>query len=178
MGVFACEAIIAGHVAKQKDMVTKDLKITLEKCLAGCWGDDPQATFYILEQMGDSARWPVTDFHWAATYTVVYLAFATEKKEKLRLHTALRYLGDVFLANGDEATARNIFIVALDGFTSMDVHHGRAECMTRLGDLAQNHGESATANGFWSAARPLFERSLQTQGVADIDHRLATEGAS
>jgi hypothetical protein len=159
-------------------MVTKDLKITLEKCLAGCWGDDPQATFYILEQMGDSARWPVTDFHWAATYTVVYLAFATKKKEKLRLHTALRYLGDVFLANGDEATARNIFIVALDGFTSMDVHHGRAECMTRLGDLAQNHGESATANGFWSAARPLFERSLQTQGVADIDHRLATEGAS
>ncbi|KAJ7888616.1 hypothetical protein B0H14DRAFT_1192585 [Mycena olivaceomarginata] len=174
MGAFACEAIIAGHVAKQKDMVAKDLKITLEKCLAGCWGDDPLSTFCVLEQMGDSSRWPATEFHWAATYAVVYLAFAAKKKEKLRLHTALRYVGDVFLENGDEATARNIFIAALDGFTSMDVHYSRAECMIRLGDLARNHGDSATATVFWSTARPLYKRALQARGVADIDQRLAT----
>jgi hypothetical protein len=124
--------------------------------------------------MGDSSRWPATEFQWAATYAVVYLAFAAKKKEKLRLHTALRYVGDVFLENGDEATARNIFIAALDGFTSMDVHYSRAECMIRLGDLAQNHGDSATATVFWSTAHPLYKRALQARGVADIDHRLAT----
>ncbi|KAJ7888623.1 hypothetical protein B0H14DRAFT_2562203 [Mycena olivaceomarginata] len=178
MGAFMCEAIIAEHAVNKKDGATAALKTTLEKCLGGCWGDDPLATFYILHQMGDSARWLLTDFHWVATYTVVYLAFAAKKKEKLRLHTALRYLGDVFLTNRDKGTARNIFIAALEGFTSMDVHHSRAECMIRLGDLAQSQGNSATAAVFWSTARPLFEQSLQAQGVAAIDHWLATQGTS
>ncbi|KAF8209238.1 hypothetical protein K438DRAFT_1811992, partial [Mycena galopus ATCC 62051] len=56
----------------------------------------------------------------------------------------------------------------------MDVHHSRAQCMLRLGDLANKYGCTSEANTFWEAARPLFERTLQTKDVAQIDSRLAT----
>jgi hypothetical protein len=50
-------------------------------------------------------------------------------KEKLGILKALQFLGDVFLAQGEEYTALNLFTVALEGFTAMDVHRSRAECM-------------------------------------------------
>ncbi|KAF8158750.1 hypothetical protein K438DRAFT_1860774 [Mycena galopus ATCC 62051] len=56
----------------------------------------------------------------------------------------------------------------------MDVHHSRAQCMLHLGDLASKHGCTSEAINFWEAARPLFERTLQTKDVAQIDSRLAT----
>lgn len=58
----------------------------------------------------------------------------------------------------------------------MDVHHrihSRAQCMLRLGDLAEKRGDLSQATEYWSTARPLFERSLQQKDVAEIDKRLA-----
>ncbi|KAJ7758279.1 hypothetical protein B0H16DRAFT_1821550 [Mycena metata] len=46
-------------------------------------------------------------------------------------------LGDYFLTEEDEETARNIFAAVLDGFTQMDIHQGRARCMLRLGDMLE-----------------------------------------
>ncbi|KAF8184063.1 hypothetical protein K438DRAFT_1937355 [Mycena galopus ATCC 62051] len=172
MGALTCETVIVED-ALRNQVVTTELKATMEKCLSRSWTDDPQLTFFALERMGDSSRWPSTDFEWASTYTVVYLAFSIKKKEKLALHKALRALGDVFIGNHDEGTAESLFIAALEGFIDMDVHRSRADCMIRLGDLTKNRGDSAGAKEFWSTARPLFERSLQTQGVAKIDSRLA-----
>jgi hypothetical protein len=90
------------------------------------------------------------------------------------LYKALRFLGDVFLSAQDEETAENLFTVALEGFTYMDVHHARAQCMLRLGDLAKQRGDLLKARDLWATAHPLFERSLQAQGVDQINARLTT----
>jgi hypothetical protein len=44
--------------------------------------------------------------------------------------------------------------------------------MLRLGDRAQARGDLFGATEMWSAARPLFERSLQKKGVLQIDERM------
>jgi predicted kinase len=80
----------------------------------------------------------------------------------------------VFLATKDDETATNLYIVALEGFTLMDVHHSRAQCMVRLGDLANKQGLASKAIGFWTTAHPLFERSLQAKDMAQINVRLST----
>ncbi|KAJ7716790.1 hypothetical protein B0H14DRAFT_3171035 [Mycena olivaceomarginata] len=100
--------------------------------------------------------------------------YATRSNNKLALHKALSFFGDIFLADEDESTAKSLFFVALEGFTHMGVHHSRANCMLRLVDIAQKQGDRALAIGFWTTARPLFERSLQTQDIFHIDSRLAT----
>jgi hypothetical protein len=68
--------------------------------------------------------------------------------------------------------AQNLWIAALEGFTYMDVHRSRAQCMLRLGDLADKRGELSTAIEFWKSARPLFEKSSQAKDMAQIDLRL------
>jgi hypothetical protein len=90
----------------------------------------------------------------------------------LELHKALLFLGDMFIVNEDEHTATSLYIVALEGFTYMDVHRSRAQCMMRLGDLAKEHGHISDAIAHWKAAQPLFERSFQARDVAEIDARL------
>jgi hypothetical protein len=95
-------------------------------------------------------------------------------QEKLGIHKALQFLGDIFFAGDDEATALSLFTVALEGFTEMGVHCSRAECMLRLGDISQGHGDLVTAVEHWETARPLFEQSSQAKQAEQIEERLAT----
>jgi hypothetical protein len=67
-----------------------------------------------------------------------------------------------------------LFTVALEGFTYMDVHRSRAECMVRLGDISNQCGDLLRAVELWNTARPLFERSSQAKEVQHIDKRLAS----
>jgi len=97
----------------------------------------------------------------------------TKNTGEIALHKALRCLGDFFVSEGDVYTAHNLFVVALDGFTYMDIHRSRADCMLRLGDIAQNGGDLVKAVEFWKEARPLFERSSQAKDILKIDNRLA-----
>ncbi|KAJ7030282.1 hypothetical protein C8F04DRAFT_1186913 [Mycena alexandri] len=92
-------------------------------------------------------------------------------REKLALYKALFFIGDLFI-NEDEATAYSLFTVALEGFSFMDVHRSRAQCMLWLEDLAQKQGQSTEAAELWKSARPLFECALQAKGVTAIDVRL------
>ncbi|KAJ7793888.1 hypothetical protein B0H13DRAFT_1935364 [Mycena leptocephala] len=92
---------------------------------------------------------------------------------KKRSYKALQFLGDIFLAQQDEHTATSLFTVALEGFTQMDVHHSRAECMLRFADISMGHSDPLKAVEFWERARPLFERSSQAKQVYGIDERLA-----
>jgi hypothetical protein len=101
------------------------------------------------------------------------LAYAHKTKAKLHLHKAFLFLGDVFIFTEDEDTAYTLYVVALEGFTYMDVHCSRAQCMLRLGDIAEKRGDFSKATEYWNAARPLFERSLQKKDVAQLDKRLA-----
>jgi hypothetical protein len=109
-----------------------------------------------------------------SSWTTVYLAHSIKFKEKLGINKALQFLGNIFLAQADKDTAVSLFGIALEGFTYMDVHHSRAECMLRLGDVAKEHGDLLKAVEFWDAARPLFERSSQGKQVELIDERLAS----
>jgi hypothetical protein len=108
-----------------------------------------------------------------SSWTTVFLVHSVQQQEKLGIHKALQFLGDVFLAQDDEHTAINLFTVALEGFIYMDVHHSRAECMLQLGDISKGHGDLQKAVELWTTARPLFEQSSQAKEVEKFDQRLA-----
>jgi hypothetical protein len=80
------------------------------------------------------------------------------------------------VGQGAENTALSILAVALDGFTQMDVHQGRAECMRTIGDVYMRCEDFCRAREMWEAARPLFERSEQKNEIAKIDERLQMLG--
>jgi hypothetical protein len=79
----------------------------------------------------------------------------------------------LFVSGEDEDSVSNLYTVSLEGVTYMDVHQSRARCTLRLGDLANEHGNTAAAIEHWKVARPLFVRSSQTKDIAEIDSRLA-----
>ncbi|KAJ7775477.1 hypothetical protein B0H16DRAFT_1450116 [Mycena metata] len=140
------------------------------KCLQLGWGKYSEAVSYCLERLADIDRWE--GYHHPTSWTAVFLAHSFKAKQRLEIHKALQFLGDVFLREDDEATAIFLFTLALEGFTQMDVHRSRAECMIRLGDISK-HGDLLTALELWETARPLFEHSSQAKHVQNIDERLA-----
>ncbi|KAJ7825339.1 hypothetical protein B0H13DRAFT_1918659 [Mycena leptocephala] len=77
---------------------------------------------YLEEQDVDEA------FRWG----VVYLAKSRSTGIVYTMQ-ALRRIGDIFFAMGDENTAEILYTLLLEVFTRMEVHCGRAECMVRLG---------------------------------------------
>ncbi|KAJ7247843.1 hypothetical protein C8J57DRAFT_1234126 [Mycena rebaudengoi] len=79
----------------------------------------------------------------------------------------------LWVAEGDNKTALSLFSVVLDGFSFMDVHRWRADCMDRIGDTHNNCGAVMKAVELWKAARPLFERSSQMKDITRIDAKLA-----
>ncbi|KAJ7493509.1 hypothetical protein FB451DRAFT_1360351 [Mycena latifolia] len=168
--ILLCEVVSADLHLGDRNLV--GAKSLVQECLKSFWGKSMQFMFYCLERLADTSRWKATDFGWSSLWTMIYLVQATSAHAKLDLHKALQFLGDVFLHNGDEETAHSLFIVALEGFTYMDVHRSRANCMLRLGDLAQRRGQTFEAVELWRSARPLFELASQTKDVAQIDARL------
>ncbi|KAJ7848299.1 hypothetical protein B0H13DRAFT_1906827 [Mycena leptocephala] len=144
-------------------------RLLFERCMKLC--KYSEIMFYCLERLGDVTRWDTPN--WMSGWTTVFLVYSHKSKEKRGIHKALQFLGDIFLAQNDEHTAISLFRVALDGFTQMDVHLGRAECMTRLGDISKERGNLVKAMRLWETAKPLFERSSQAKQVDCIDNRLA-----
>ncbi|KAJ7874608.1 hypothetical protein B0H13DRAFT_2551489 [Mycena leptocephala] len=126
---------------------------------------------YSLERLGNVKRWSCPN--WMSGWTTVFFVHSVRRKEKLGIYKALQFLGDAFLAQDDEHTAVNLFTVALEGFTYMDVHRSRAECMLRLRDISKDHSDLLKAVELWTTARLLFEQSSQAKQVENIDQRLA-----
>ncbi|KAJ7462908.1 hypothetical protein FB451DRAFT_1180550 [Mycena latifolia] len=144
----------------------------LQTCFKSTWGNNAQGVLLCMESLANICCSPEYDFLWAARWTVVYLGYAKKLGNKIALHQALQFLGDVFQTEGDSATSTALFTVALEGFTWMDIHCSRAECILRLGDLAKDQGNVSKAVELWKTARPLFERSSQGKQVAQMDQRL------
>ncbi|KAF8196274.1 hypothetical protein K438DRAFT_1760443 [Mycena galopus ATCC 62051] len=140
-------------------------QIKFENCLQSIWG-----TSLCLEQLANIKAWPSDK--WKDKWPTIYLVHAHRSKAKLDLHKALLFLGDVFNVNNEKDAATNLYQIALAGFTQMDVHHSRAQCMLRLGDLAIQYGRTSEAITLWKAARPLLERSV-VKDVFQIESRLA-----
>jgi hypothetical protein len=103
----------------------------------------------------------------------VFLSLALKCKDKRQTMQAFRCLSQIFSAEGDNETALSLFNVALDGFTFMDVHHWRADCMVHIAEIMNCRGEIIKAVELWKAARPLFERSSQMKDMIRIDAKLA-----
>ncbi|KAJ7735033.1 hypothetical protein B0H16DRAFT_135592 [Mycena metata] len=167
LGIVCCTTILADFNLREGNEASA--KTQFQNCLKSAWGTDTEVVSYCLERLADISRWPIELRQ--ATWPVLYLCHAHISKEKLAFYKALLFIGDLFI-NMDEATAESLFIVALEGFTFMDVHRSRAQCMLRLGDLAQRKGEITKAVELWTSARPLLECSLQAKDVAAIDTRL------
>jgi tetratricopeptide (TPR) repeat protein len=146
-----------------------EARTTFKRCLNVAM--DSQNQTYCLERLGDVSCWG--DLDGMSSWTTVFLVNSLKRKEKLGIYKALRSLGDIFLAQHDDHTAISLFIVALEGFTHMDVHRSRAECMLQLGDISKGHGDLFKAVEFWETARPLFERSSQAKQIQHINERVA-----
>ncbi|KAJ7664750.1 hypothetical protein B0H17DRAFT_1211201 [Mycena rosella] len=132
---------------------------------------DAEIMYLSLESLGElsNGMCDVGDtFHWAAAY----FAFAKKTQDLGHTYEALRFFGDIFLAQGDEQTALDVFQAVLDGSTEMDVHRRRADCMSRMGDIFMRRGELDRAKEMWESARPLFVRSSLAKDVSSIDSKL------
>jgi hypothetical protein len=124
----------------QADIDLRENKFDIAKCkfLEGR-KTDSQVESFCLERLADIRAWPTSE--WQIRWPVIYCLYAYKLKEKLALHKALLFLRDVFTATRDDTTVANLYVVALDGFTDMDVHHSRAQCMLHLGDMAEGQGK-------------------------------------
>ncbi|KAJ7732131.1 hypothetical protein B0H16DRAFT_1696462 [Mycena metata] len=170
MVIAACDTIQGDLNLREGDMSS----VLFCQCLQLGWGKSAEAVSYCLERLGDTSRWKGSQH--PSSWTTVFLANSLQTKDRLGMHKALQFLGDVFLNENDEITAISLFTLALEGFTQMDVHRSRAECMIRLGDISKKNSDLLKALELWEMARPLFERSSQTKQVQDIDERVAGIG--
>lgn len=166
-----CDGILGDLRLRQGDRPTA--KALLEKCFNLLRGYDMEGMLYCLEQLGDTCRWGTENLAVMAGWPILFLGQALKAKNKLAINQALRYLGDVFLAQGDTTTATSLFNTALEAFTQMDVHLAKGHCLIRLGDISHQGGTPSQAVKFWNMARPLFERSSQKEYIQQIDERLA-----
>jgi tetratricopeptide (TPR) repeat protein len=169
-GITCCDIVQADAQLKEEQFEIANIK--LQKCLQLAWGTNKETESFCLDSLANIKAWPAV--RWQSRWPAIYLGFTHKTKGKLALYKALLYTGDLFLVGDDEGTAFNLYTVALDGFTHMDVHQSRVQCMLRLGDLLNKQGNVAVAIDHWKAARPLFEHSTQAKDIAEIDSRLAT----
>ncbi|KAJ7746454.1 hypothetical protein DFH07DRAFT_776353 [Mycena maculata] len=198
-GLIYAEIISADLDLREGNLLTA--KALLQKCLRSAWRNSAELVSYGLERLANRSRWDgvhaifvtaslrlavwkfrsdavtkvrytrwdETTFDW--TWSIVYIAHAKKTQQGLDLHKSLSFLAQVFHSTGEDETAESLFIVALEGFTYMDIHQGKANCMLYLGDIFKNRGDLGRAAELWKGARELFERSLQTKSVAEIDSR-------
>ncbi|KAJ7899886.1 hypothetical protein B0H13DRAFT_1883602 [Mycena leptocephala] len=140
-----CDLILAdlylreGNPLAAQSIYERHLKMTLEYS---------QVQTYCLERLGDASCWG--GLHGMLNWTTVFLVHSLKRKDKVGIYKALLSFGDIFLAQHD---VTSLFTVALEGFTQMDIHRSRAECMLRLGDISMGHGDPVE---FWEVARPLI----------------------
>ncbi|KAJ6521484.1 hypothetical protein DFH09DRAFT_1424951 [Mycena vulgaris] len=161
-----CDAVMGALHLREGDL--QSAKSLFHKCLSSSWVNYAELVNYCLERFGDRSLWGSTDQSW----TIVYLVHASKSNQKLDLHKALQFLGDLFQAEAAQDTAVSLLTVALEGFTQMDVHCSRAECMLGLGYISRDNGDLLKAAELWRTARSLFERSSQAKKVSLIDEEL------
>ncbi|KAJ7624275.1 hypothetical protein DFH06DRAFT_1104487 [Mycena polygramma] len=166
-----CDLIWADLSLREGDMLVA--KALFLDCINSS-GTDAEVLSYRLERLGDIGRWDSSSE--TSMWATVLLAHSLKHKEKLLIHKALLSLGQIFHCQEDEHTALNLFNVALEGFTQMDVHRSRGECMLHLGDIYKGRGDMLKTVELWDTARPLFEQSSQGKQVKKIDERLASVG--
>ncbi|KAJ7618672.1 hypothetical protein FB45DRAFT_932185 [Roridomyces roridus] len=164
-----CDIVVADLHLAEKNYV-QGRKALLE-CLAAPKAVD-ETVMFCMERLADFS-YGMNDLSTTLNWTVVYLGLALKSKNLLHIMKSFRCLGDIFVGQGDEATAFSLFNIALDGFNFMDIHQCKADCMFRIAGILEHRGQNTTAAEVLYKARPLFERSSQLKDVAKVDAKLA-----
>ncbi|KAF7323580.1 ATPase-AAA-core domain-containing protein [Mycena kentingensis (nom. inval.)] len=145
-------------------------KSGLEKALRGNLAKDGEIVSDTLEKLGDISLWEEEhDADWVYAYAVVFLANGVKMQSHRQTLVAMTFLGELHFAKGDKTTAKSLFSAALDGLSRLDVHRYRANCLKRLGDLAEDRERSRV---LWEQARNLYERTMQKEAVKGVVRRL------
>jgi tetratricopeptide (TPR) repeat protein len=126
IGAAMCDSISAILLLNQGNTVAA--KLLLEKCLEAFYGHHSAMTSHCLELLSDMSRWHNAP-NWQPSWPTVFLVHSLKLNQKLGIYQALQFIGDVALVQNDENMAISLFTTALEGFTHMDVHRSRAECM-------------------------------------------------
>jgi tetratricopeptide (TPR) repeat protein len=166
----ACDMLLASVYLEEQNFLAAST--TFQKCIESSGEQNIEITSYCLEKLADLSQWDIS--RRGSLWPTLFLVHSLKIKERLGIHKGLQFFGDFFLAQDDEATAVILFTVALEGFTQMDVHRSRAECMLRIGDISQGHNEMLKAVELWEAARALLERSSQAKQIKLADQRLSS----
>lgn len=166
--VICCDMILADLYLREQDLPVA--KTLLQKSFE-LSPEHNDLKLFCLERLGNVNSWGPDES--ISGWTTIFLVQSLKLQAKLQICKALQFFGQMFLMQNDEDTAISLFTVALEGFTYMDVHCSRAECMLRLGDISKGHRDMLKAVELWTTARPLFERSSQAKQVQCVDERLA-----
>ncbi|KAJ7476646.1 hypothetical protein FB451DRAFT_1460921 [Mycena latifolia] len=156
LGLPMCDRIFADFLAASGQKHAA--KEGYEKCVRASQGKSVAVMAASLRKLGDITL-GLCDLDSTTCWATTYLAFSKSKGSVLLVAWALRLLGDISRAKGDDKTACLLLQVALDEFTRMDVHQGRAECFLGLSDIAKRRGDHAVGMGHFEAARQMFEKS-------------------
>ncbi|KAJ7841100.1 hypothetical protein B0H14DRAFT_2587111 [Mycena olivaceomarginata] len=163
-GMSFCDLAMAElHLRKEQTVTAKTLLFQYTH------SSDSEIFRYSLERLANLKNWGLAATEWVSRWATVFLAFGFKWQDRMSVYKALCSVGDIFLANNDSITAFSLFIVALEGFTVMDVHRSRAECMLRLGCISHQRANFQEAILYWKAAQPLFDHSSQAKDVSHID---------
>jgi hypothetical protein len=168
-------SLVADCVAAElclRDGALGTVNALFEQCFALSLDIGTDLALQCLERLGDLST-GMNDTQTTLRWTGTFLGLALRCKDKRQTMQAFRCLGQIFSAQGDDETALTLFNVALDGFTFMDVHRWRADCMVRIADILNGRGEGMKVIGLWKTARSLFERSSQMKDVIKIDTKIA-----
>ncbi|KAJ7349609.1 hypothetical protein DFH08DRAFT_806959 [Mycena albidolilacea] len=101
-GLGYCEIILGDLALRQNNLLKA--RTLFQKCLWTFWGNTTEAVSHCLEKLADPGNWH-HNVGWVHQWPVIYFTHSLQKNETLAIHKALLFLGDIFLMNGDEATA-------------------------------------------------------------------------
>ncbi|KAJ6537614.1 hypothetical protein B0H19DRAFT_371870 [Mycena capillaripes] len=169
LGIPACDIALADlyfHEGKYRQSAS-----LCTGCLSVLQGQVTEMELVCWERLADVA-FAEKDTGHATHFSFVLLAYARRVKDLAATHQALRRIGDIFLAADDGDTAQSLFELALSGFTLMDIHQSRGDCLIRLGDIDLERGQYEAAKTRWTEARSVFERSSQSGEVQGCNERL------
>ncbi|KAJ7743778.1 hypothetical protein B0H16DRAFT_1889783 [Mycena metata] len=138
---------------------------------------DEESATYCLEKLADLG-FDVHSLQTRLNWAVVALISGKKSGNAVTVHHALRCLGDIFSDEGNPSSALALLDLALEGFTSMDIHQRRAECMTRMGDIFQQQNELSKAADMWTTAIQLFTLSSQTSEIQMVREKLKLMGSN
>jgi hypothetical protein len=146
-------------------------KIFIDSVTSGQQMMSEDTLTFCLERLADMGNRMGTlpdTLRWAGAF----LSHSIKSESRLATMKALRCLGIIFVSLGDDVTAHNLFVVALDGFTSMGVHRWTADCMVHMAGLDNRQGQGIKSMELRKGAQPPFERSSQAKAVDEVNEKL------